>query len=345
MFGLRFVKVLPTTYLMAYRGGRLVREGAGLTILAYAPTTSLVAVPIASRDAPFIFEQVTRDFQTVTVQGQVAYRVADPRKLATMLNFALAANGRSYESDDPQKLPQRVLGAVEVLVQQAVREAGLADVLQHPDRFARDVEAGLRAHPEIASLGLEVLSVAILAIKPTPETARALEAEAREAILKRADEAIFLRRNFAIERERAIRESELDTEVAVEQKKRLIRETQMEAEASVQRQRHALRQADMESDITLEDRRKALVADNAENARVQAEAEAYRVAAVMKALEAVDPRIVQALAAIGMNPGQLIAQAFGGIAERAERIGQLNVSPELLQSLVGAKNADARHAR
>jgi hypothetical protein len=119
----------------------------------------------------------------------------------------------------------------------------------------------------------------------------------------------------------------------------------MEAEASVQRQRHALRQADMESDIALEDRRKALVADNAENARVQAEAEAYRVAAVMKALEAVDPRIVQALAAIGMNPGQLIAQAFGGIAERAERIGQLNVSPELLQSLVGTKSADARQAR
>ncbi len=345
MFGLRFVKVLPTTYLMAYRGGRLVREGAGLSLLAYAPTTSLVAVPIASRDAPFIFEQVTRDFQAVTVQGQVAYRVADPHKLAAMLNFALAANGRTYESEDPQKLPQRVLGAVEVLVQQAVRAGALADVLQHPDRIARTVEEGLRAHPEILSLGLDVLGIAILAIKPTPETARALEAEAREAILKRSDEAIFARRNSAIEQERAIRESELDTEVAVEQKKRLIRETQMEAEASVQRQRHALRRADMESDIAIEDRRKALVAGNAENARVTAEAEAYRVAAVMKALEAVDPRIVQALAAAGMNPGQLIAQAFGGIAEKAERIGQLNVSPELLQSLVGGKAQEKGHGR
>ena len=108
MFGLRFVKVLPTTYLMAYRAGRLVREGAGLAILAYAPSTSLVAVPIASRDAPFIFAQVTRDFQTVTVQGQVAYRVADPRKLAAMLNFALAASFLGYESDDPQKLPTSV---------------------------------------------------------------------------------------------------------------------------------------------------------------------------------------------------------------------------------------------
>ncbi len=33
-------------------------------------------------------------------------------------------------------------------------------------------------------------------------------------------------------------------------------------------------------------------------------------------------------------PGQLIAQAFGGIAERAGSIGQFNMSPELLQSLM-----------
>ena len=41
------------------------------------------------------------------------------------------------------------------------------------------------------------------------------------------------------------------------------------------------------------------------------------------------------------QPGQLIAQAFGGIAERAERIGQLNMSPELLNSLLGAGGATA----
>ncbi len=51
-------------------------------------------------------------------------------------------------------------------------------------------------------------------------------------------------------------------------------------------------------------------------------------------MEKSDPRIVQALAASGMQPGQLIAQAFGGIAEKAQHIGQLNMSPELLQSLI-----------
>lgn len=334
MFGIRFVKALPTTYLMQVRGGRVVRAGAGLSMVYYGPTSSLVAVPVASREAPFIFQQVTADFQSLTVQGQVAYRVSDPAKASSMLNFALRPDGKTYESDDPEKLPQRVLAVVEVLIQQDVQAMSLKEALRASDKISSSLARRLQSHPEIQALGLEVLGVFVLAIKPTPETARALEAEAREAILKASDEAIFARRNAAVEQERTIRENELDTEVAVESKKRVIRETQMEAEASVRRKKAELRQADMEADITIEDRRKAFVALNAENTRTMAEAEAHRVASVMKALEAADPRVVQVLAAAGMQPGQLIAQAFGGIAEKAERIGQLNVSPELLQALI-----------
>jgi len=346
MFGFRFVKVQPTTYLMQYRGGRVVREGAGLAFFYYAPTSSLVAIPVASRDAPFIFHQVTADFQTMTVQGQVAYRVSDPAKLASMLNFALRADGKSYASDDPEKLSDRILAVVEVLIQQEVQVMNIKEALRASDRITTSLARRLQAHPETVALGLEILGVFVLAIKPTPETARALEAEAREAILKASDEAIFARRNSAVEQERTIRENELDTEVAVEQKKRLIRETQMEAEASVRRKKHELRQAEMEADIVNEDRRKAFVALNAENTRTLAEAEAHRVASVMKALENADPRVVQALAAVGMQPAQLIAQAFGGIAERAERIGQLNMSPELLQSLLAKPAAvEASHGR
>src|SRR5262249_45476089 len=117
MFGFRFIKVEPTTWLIQHRGGAVVREGAGLSTLYYAPTTSLSAVPIGSRDAAFIFQNVLRDFQSVTIQGQVAYRVGDPRKAAAMLNFALTANGRAYQTDDIEKLSQRLLSATEVLAQ------------------------------------------------------------------------------------------------------------------------------------------------------------------------------------------------------------------------------------
>lgn len=336
MFGIRFIKTQPTTYVMQFKSGKVVREGSGLSFFYYGPTSSLVAVPVGSKDEGFIFEQVTADFQTVTVQGQVAWRVSEPRKLAAMLNYALTADGANYASDDPEKLSPRIVKVVEVLSKQVVKDLGLKDALRASSTVAGNVMATLKRHPEIESLGLEILGVSVSAIKPTPEASRALEAEAREAILKSADDAIFLRRNAAVENERAIRESELDTDIAVEQKKRAIRETQMEAEASVQRKKHELRRAAMEADVTLEDRRKEFVTRNAENTRTLAEAEAHRLVAVMKAMQNADPRIVQALAAAGMQPSQLIAQAFGGIADKAERIGQLNVSPDLLQALLTA---------
>jgi SPFH domain / Band 7 family len=346
MFGFRFIKAQPTTYLMKFRAGAVTQQGAGLSTLYYAPVTSLVAVPIGSRDAGFIFQQIARDFQSLTIQGHITYRISEPQKAASMLNFTLKADGKTYESDDPEKLPQRILGTVEVLAQQAVKELTLKEALRASDRIADIIATGLRSRADIASLGLEVLGVSIRGIKPTPDTAKALEAEAREAILRSADEAIFARRNFAVEQERAIRESELDTEIAVEQKKRSIRETQMDAEASVAAKQHELREAGMVADITLEGKRKDFVELNAGNTRTLADAEAYRVGALMKIFEGVDTRVIQALASAGMQPGQLIAQAFTGIAERAERIGQLNVSPDLLQTLMEKpKLSEAAHVR
>jgi len=335
MLGFKFIKADPTTYLMAFRNGKPVREGIGLSHFYYAPATNLVAVPMSSREQPFIFEKVTADFQTVTVQGQVSFRVKEPQKTAAMLNFGIKADGKTYESEDPQKLAPRVVAAIEVLVQRIVQELKLTEVILGAAHLAENILVGLKRNQEIAQLGVEILGASVLKVKPTPETARALEARAREAILREADEAIFERRRSAVENERSIKQSELDTEVAVEEKKRLIRETQMEAEASVRRKKHELSKADMESNISLEDRRQAFVKINAENTRTLAEADAHRIAAVVKSLESADPRIVQVIAATGMDPAQLIAQAFGGLAERAEHIGQLNVSPDLLQTLLG----------
>ncbi|WP_296228042.1 SPFH domain-containing protein [Ralstonia sp. UBA689] len=336
MFGIRFIKSQPTVHLMQFRAGQVVREGSGLSFFYYGPTTTLVAVPVASQDRPFILELVTADFQSVTVQGQVTYRISDPRRTAAMMDFSLAKNGQTYVSEDPKRLGDRVAQQVEVIVQQAVQALELKAALRASAAIARTAQAELAAQPEIAALGLEILGVSVMAVKPTPDIARALEAEARESNLKAADDAVYLRRMSAVENERAIRQNELDTDIAVEQKKRQIRETQMEAKAMLMRKENALRNEQMAADVELEGQRKAFVAGQAENSRTLAEAEAYRVAAVMQALEKADPRIVNALAAAGMQPGQLIAQAFGGIAERAERIGQLNVSPDLLQGLMNA---------
>ncbi len=338
MIGFRFIKADPTTYLMQIKKGNVVRAGVGLSFCYYAPTSSLVAIPTGSQVIPFIFELVTADFQCVTVQGNLSFRIACPEQTATMLNFALHTNGKQYISDDPLNLRVRIENIVEVLVQQVVSAEVLRRALQGAQRMAVQVETSLKEQTEIQALGLEILSFAIAAVKPSPETSRSLEAAIREQIYQDADDAIYARRNAAVESEREIKENELDTEVAIELKQRAIRETQMEAEAAMQKKQAQLEAEEMESKILLESRKKELVDLEAKNTKVTAEAEAYKVNMVMQALQQADPKIVQALAASGMAPSQLIAQAFGGIADKAERIGQLNMSPDLLNALLGDKH-------
>jgi hypothetical protein len=101
---------------------------------------------------------------------------------------------------------------------------------------------------------------------------------------------------------------------------------------SIRRKKNELRQVDMEAEIVVEGRRTEFVRISAQNTRTTAEA--HRLGAVAKALVGLDPRIIQSLTAAGMQPGQLIAQAFVGLSERADKIGQLNLSPDLLQTLM-----------
>lgn len=337
MFGIRFIKVQPTDYILQFKGGRLVREGAGLSFFYFGPTSSLVRVPVASVDCPFIFEEVTSDFQAVTVQGQITHRVADAKRLSQLMNFTLSPDGQQYTSEDPQKLPQRLINHTQVLTRSLLKSLSLREALGSSDALVRGLRNGLREAETITALGVEVLELSILAIRPTPETARALEADAREQILRQADEAIFLRRNAAVEQERAIRENELNTEIAVENKKRQIRETQMEAEKSVQRKRRELEEAEMATQIALEERKRELVALAAENARQEADSKAYAISVAMKALGEADPKLIEALSLTGMEPGQLLALAFKELAEGAERIGQLNVTPDLLRELMAKR--------
>ncbi len=334
MIGIKFIKVQPTTYLLQYRGGKIVREGLGLSFFYYGPTTSLVAVPVASTDTPFIFQETTADFQAVTIQGQVTYRISEPKRLAALLNYTLEKDGDTYVSEDPEKLPERVIHVINVIARAELQKLPLREAIRASDTLVQAVKARLVAAEEITSLGLEVLGLSILAIKPTPETARALEAETREQLFREADEAVYARRNSAVEQERAIKENELNTEIAVENKKRQIRETQMEAERTVQEKKHLVQKEALEANIGMEDRRKSLVALAAENAKAEADARAYGVETTMKALGTADPRILQALASTGMKPEQLIAFAFQELASKADKIGQLNISPDLLRELL-----------
>ena len=239
MFGIRYFKAAPTTYVMQYAGGRLKREGTGLSFFYFAPQTTLVAVPVGSIDVPFIFHETTADFQTVTVQGHLTYRVTNAKQLTTLLDYSLKSTGE-YASEDPEKLPLRITHAAQNAVRAEVQGRPLRAVLVEGEGVGARARAALAASPALQALGVELLGFSVLAIKPVPETSKALEAQAREQLLREADDAIYARRNNAVEQERTIRENELNTEVAVQTKQREIEETRLAGQIALEDQRRRL---------------------------------------------------------------------------------------------------------
>ena len=340
MFTIRYIKADPNTYLMQFKGGKLKREGRGLSFFYFAPTTSLVAVPLGSFEVPFMFQEVTRDYQDITIQGQFVYRIENARRLAELMNFTLQADGKTYRSDDPGKLPNRLVNLVQVNLRTLIQEMDLRNALGATDAIVRQMKEDLAASEVLAALGVAIMDLTIQAIKPTPETARALEASVREKLLQEADEAIYVRRNAAVEQERAIKENELRTDIAVERKKREIEETRMEASRALQEKDRVIQQERLAGEIELEEKRQALVDLAANNARKEADARAYGISTTMDALSGVDSRLLEAITSSGMKPEQMIAQAFRGLAQGAEKIGELNISPDLLRSLLGEARRD-----
>ncbi|QRK06785.1 SPFH domain-containing protein [Archangium violaceum] len=322
---IRYMKAPPTTYVMQFKDGRVKREGLGLSFFYWAPTTTVVAVPLSSSDVPFVFNEITQDFQAVTLQGQLTYRVADPKLLAGLLDYSVKPSGE-YASEDPSKLEERLVQIVQVRARTVVQSMPLREVLVQAATIEGKVLAALRETEAVRMLGVEVQGFALLSTRPTPEMARALEAEAREALQRRADEAIYARRNAAVEQERRIKESEIATELSVEAGKRQIREAQIAA------------------DIAVEEQRAAFMERWSENERKAAEARAYALEKTLAPVRDVDWKVLMAAAGGGNDPKLNIALAFREMAENAGKIGELNVSPDLLRSLLsGPSGSQARH--
>src|SRR5262245_40605362 len=315
-----YIKVPPTTYVLQYKGGRVRRQGPGLTFWYFRPASTIVAVPLASRDVPFAFNEESADFQSLTLQGQLTYRVADPGRLAGLLDFSIKPTGQ-YVSDDPGELPERLVRTAPILARAVVQKLTLRDALVSSDAIVAQVLAALREAESVRMLGVDILGLSILAMKPTPDIARALEADAREGLQRRADEAIYARRNASVEQERRIKESELQTEIAVQEKQRQIRETQIAA------------------DIAIEERRSTLIERRSENERRDADTRGYALQATLEPVRNVDWRTLMAVSAGGLDPKLMIALAFRELAENAGKIGELNVTPDLLKSLMAAPPA------
>ena len=334
MFGIPYFKADSSTYVIKSVNGKVKKKGKGLSFFYNAATTSIATIPVNVQQAPFIFNLLSADFQSIQVQGQISYRVIDPEKTAEMLNYNIKTDGISYVSEDPLTLDDRVLRAVQTIVQNAVQAASLRESLKLGQSLVQQINTKLYDQPALAELGVSVIESAITAISPSRETSRALEAEVRESILKESDDATYARRKSAVEQELTIKEAELATELTIQQKEQEIEESRIENERASLRANAETQRERLSSEIDSENQRQALVKLSVDNRKQEADSEAYAITEQMKAFRELPVENLKALALAGMNPEQLIAVAFDSLAQNAGKIGELNISPDMFSQAI-----------
>lgn len=333
MFGIKYIKFEAMTYVIHYKNGKIKKEGKGLSFYYAAMSSSIVAIPIGSNDVQFIFNETTSDFQTVTVQGQVTFSIKNPKQLAEVLDFTVDANGK-LRSDDYEKLKQRLINEAQTATSAFIQSMSLRQTLTSAKQIEQNIMAGLTGSHAVASLGLEIPGLNVTSVKPTPTMSKALETATREALQQEADAAVYERRNFAVEQERKIKESELNTEIAVEEKQKQITEKKMERKVLEQDNEKKIREMKVEADVSVEQKRKILIDTQSENRKKEADANKYALTAQLEPYKNIDWKILSAINSNGNSAKNDIAIAFRELAESSKNIQNLNITPDLLQNII-----------
>lgn len=316
---LRHLRAEPTSHVMRYRRGRLVREGPGLAFWFRPITTAIAEVPVDDRELPFLFHARSADFQRVTVQGAVTFRVGDPALLADRIDFSIDLRSGRWTGEPLEQVGGLLTQLAQQLVidQLATRELR-AILAEGVGPIRAGIDGGLAAEPALAQLGLQVVAVRVADVAPTAEVEKALQQPTREAIQSRADEATFARRATAVENERAIAENELANRIELAR-----RQEQLVAQEGSNERRRAQEEAATHKIAAeaadelerLAAQRRADTIDLVEQATLRGERER---AEIQKA----------------MPSGVLLALALQELAGQIGRVEHLTITPELLTPLL-----------
>ena len=337
MLGINYIKFDSMNYVIHYQNGKINKEGRGLSFFYFSPNSSIVSIPVQSNDFQFVFNETTKDYQEITLQGQVTYKIVEPKQLAEALDFTVNSK-KQYIKSDYEKIQQRIINEAQTASASIIQRLSLKEALRQLEGIENEIFSSVQKSKTVQMLGLEVLSVNVLGVTPNPEMARALEAQTRESLQKEADQAVYERRNFAVEQERIIKESELNTEIAVEEKQKQIVEKKMETDVVKQENEQKLKEMDMTSSISLEEQKKELIDIQVTNEKKEADVKEYVLNANLKPYKEMDWKTLMAISNNGNDPSNNIALAFRELAENAGKIGNLNISPELLDSIVRHKS-------
>jgi regulator of protease activity HflC (stomatin/prohibitin superfamily) len=319
-FGLRHLRAAPTSHIRHLRRGQIAHEGAGIAFWFRPLVAALSEVPVDDRELAMLFHGRTADFQDVTVQATVTFRITDPAAAATRLDFGIDPDTGVWRAAPLEQIGSLLTEtaqqhALHLLARTALAEALVDGVASVRARMAE----GLAAEPRLAETGLEVIAVRVVALRPEPEVERALRTPAREQIQQEADRATFERRAVAVENERAISENELESRIELAR-----REEQLVAQQGANARRLAEEESAAAAVRTDSEaaRRTTLATAEAEALRTIGAATAAAEADRLAAHQQVDPAVLHALALIEL-------------AGNLPKVNQLTLTPDLLTDLLG----------
>jgi regulator of protease activity HflC (stomatin/prohibitin superfamily) len=219
---MRYYKGEPTKYIVKYRAGRIKRKGMGIGFWYRTRRANVVSIPATTIDSNFIFNELTKNHQSISLQGHFTYKITDPLKMTTILDFSIEPHDNVYISEDPEKLELRIRNEVQMIVKSKMMKMNLQESLFAAEEFASHVMGTIPGSQILTDMGIELLSIAFTSIRPTPEIASALEADYRESLQRKADEAIYARRAAAVEQESKIKENQLQTQITLEEQKKTL---------------------------------------------------------------------------------------------------------------------------
>jgi regulator of protease activity HflC (stomatin/prohibitin superfamily) len=326
----RHLRADPNEHVLLFRAGRLAQQGRGLAAWFYPLSTSIALVPVEDSQTTFIITERTSDLQSLAVQCTVTFRFANAEQAAARSNFSISLiTGRWIESPLERIagfLAQRVRGPVRTqLMRLPLPEA----VRTGADSFRTTVMAALASDQEVVAMGIAIVDFQVENIAPSPDIAKALEAPTREAVQQKADEAVFQRRALAVEKEQAIKENELNTQIELARRQdELIRRKNANEELAVQGKAAADRLR-----VTSETELARLTAEGAaRDARIRAEAEAQS----RQILGEADAKAQGARAAAWRDvpPHVLTGLAAHDLAAKIDSIKSVTITPDGLTDLI-----------
>jgi hypothetical protein len=315
----RHLRADNSAHVIRYRSGKVVGSGRGLTFWFSPMTTSIAEIPVEDRELPISLTARSADFQDVSVQGVVTYRVADAVALADRVDFTID-NRRGVHQKQPLEKIALYLGQLaQEHAAQWIGETPLRDVLRDGAREVRErVQKALLADLGVGAMGIAVASVRVGAVSPSKDLERALEAPMRERIQQEADEAAFGRRAMAVEKERAIQENEMQNQIELSRR---------EEQLISQRGQNARRTAEDEAEA-----KRIGAVGEAARTRTAAEAQADALRLVEGARVEQERARMEIHRAAG--PAVLAALAAREAAGKLQRIEHLNIGADALAPLL-----------